>query len=316
MPVHVPPLLAILPIDLAPLRDCDTCCPRFYLAVSPADPKPAWSGALVYQSRDGVTYEPLAPIPVEAVLGQALTELADGPVGYWDREHTVDVFSYRSPLVSHSEEEVLAGANLAVLGAEILAFQTATLIDTNVYRLSTLLRGLGDTRYWTDDHAVGDLFALLDLSTLVEVEMDAAEVEVDRYLKAVPAGGSLSDAIATQFRLQGATARPFAPAHVAGTRDGSDNLTITWVARTRSTMPLLSTIEGRLCCCDEDDYEIDILNGSLAIVRTIQVAGATSASYTAAQQTADGLTPGNPVHLRIYQVSRLYGRGNPEDITV
>lgn len=39
-------------------------------------------------------------------------------------------------------------------------------------------------------------------------------------------------------------------------------------------------------------------------------------TYTAAMQTADGLTPGNPIHLKIYQVSAVSGRGLPLDVTL
>jgi hypothetical protein len=39
-------------------------------------------------------------------------------------------------------------------------------------------------------------------------------------------------------------------------------------------------------------------------------------TYTADMQTADGLTPGDPIHLKIYQVSAQVGRGLPLDVTL
>lgn len=39
-------------------------------------------------------------------------------------------------------------------------------------------------------------------------------------------------------------------------------------------------------------------------------------TYTADMQTADGLTPGNPLHLKIYQVSAQVGRGRPLEVTL
>lgn len=39
-------------------------------------------------------------------------------------------------------------------------------------------------------------------------------------------------------------------------------------------------------------------------------------TYTANMQTADGLTPGAPIHLKIYQVSAQVGRGDPLEVTL
>jgi len=52
-----------------------------------------------------------------------------------------------------------------------------------------------------------------------------------------------------------------------------------------------------------------------ATLRTITAVTPT-ASYTAAQQTTDGLTPGNPVVLRVFQISATVGRGIQRSATV
>jgi len=63
-------------------------------------------------------------------------------------------------------------------------------------------------------------------------------------------------------------------------------------------------------------YEVDIRNaGDTATLRTIKATTPT-VSYTAAQQTTDGLTPGNPVVLRVFQISATVGRGIQRSATV
>jgi len=63
-------------------------------------------------------------------------------------------------------------------------------------------------------------------------------------------------------------------------------------------------------------YEVDIRNaGDTATLRTI-TAATPIASYTAAQQTTDGLTPGNPVVLRVFQISATVGSGIQRSTTV
>jgi hypothetical protein len=45
------------------------------------------------------------------------------------------------------------------------------------------------------------------------------------------------------------------------------------------------------------------------LLRTISGITAQNTTYTAAQQTADGLTPGNTVYFIVYQVSATVGNG-------
>jgi hypothetical protein len=57
--------------------------------------------------------------------------------------------------------------------------------------------------------------------------------------------------------------------------------------------------------------------GASSVEKVVMSIGPTAATiYTAAQQTEDGLTPGDPVHLKISQLSSLVGRGLPADVTV
>jgi hypothetical protein len=99
---------------------------------------------------------------------------------------------------------------------------------------------------------------------------------------------------------------------VTGTRNASNDLTVTWVRRTRlgglwvdgRDVPLSETTEA---------YEVDILDGD-TVVRTLTTT-TPSVTYPASQQTTDGLTPGDPVTVTIYQLGQL-GRGWPTTATV
>lgn len=106
---------------------------------------------------------------------------------------------------------------------------------------------------------------------------------------------------------------PKSPVHVEGTRDGSNNLALSWVRRTRLQVPGLGLGPVPLGELSEA-YSIDIYSGA-SVVRTIS-ATTPAANYSAAEQTADGLTPGNPVSLRVYQLSDVRGRGFPAIATV
>ena len=96
-------------------------------------------------------------------------------------------------------------------------------------------------------------------------------------------------------------------------RDTSSNLTVNWIRRTRLRSPGLGN--GPVPIGEQTEaYEVDIYSGA-SVVRTI-TATTPSIAYSAAEQTADGLTPGNAVTMRIYQMSDVAGRGFPAISTV
>ncbi|MDE1940074.1 MAG: hypothetical protein KGI68_13720 [Alphaproteobacteria bacterium] len=61
-----------------------------------------------------------------------------------------------------------------------------------------------------------------------------------------------------------------------------------------------------------ESYDLEILNAAgTAVVRTVSSLTSASAVYAAPQQTADfgGSIP-NPLKVRVYQLSAVFGRGN------
>jgi hypothetical protein len=307
----VAPVVTLLVMNVAPLRAEDVSLTGYYLAVCASDPLADWNGAGVYISSDNVTYALIAAMSFETSIGQALTVLTTQHSRYWDMVSTVDVKLYHGTLSSKTELEVLNGANRMLLGKEIIAFQTATLIDTNTYRLSKLLRGLRNTET-TDarsSHQVGELCCLLSSQPIEFVSFSPGLVNAARYFKAVPAGGSLANVLSQNTVLGGTTARPFSPTHVTGTFNASNDLLITWERRTRSPFRLYGP--GTAPLIDpEEIYEIDIVDSGGTVVVTYQITGSTkSYTYTAADQILHGFTPGvDDIIINIFMVNDTVGR--------
>lgn len=300
-------------LDIPLLRDQDDGS-GFYAAVSGLSN--SWKGTVLHKSGDGgQTFKEVETITTQAVIGSTTTVLASGPATVFDEINTVTVRLIRGSLSSDSEINVLNGANVCVIGKEIVQFKTATDNGDGTWTLSGLLRGRRGTENQVGSHAKNERFVLLTGGGILRVETDSAERGVLRHYKAVSIGTKLSSASQIPFINTDVGLKPYFPAHVAGSRDGSNNLTITWIRRTRiggawndfSDVPL-----GE----DSESYEVDILDAPGGnVLRTIAVTSQ-SASYTAAQQTADGLTPGNPVNVEIYQLSAAIGRGFKAAATV
>jgi hypothetical protein len=266
-----------------------------------------WSGAAIYRSEDaGSNYTRLVDTTSSAAIGTASNILADASCAIFDDVNTLTVLSLgTSELQSVSEIAVLNGANAALVGSEIIQFKNATLVGENTYELSGLLRGRLGTEWATGTHVAAERFVLLD-SALAKVAGSSAIMGLSRLYKAVTYGGTLADSAAQSFTYSGIALKPYSPVHITGSRDGSGNLTIRWIRRTRIGGQWQGGVDAPLSEASEA-YEIDIMDGT-DIVRTITAATA-SASYSAADQTTDFGSPQASISLRVYQLSAVAGRG-------
>jgi hypothetical protein len=269
-----------------------------------------WPGATLFWSRDGgVTYAELGSLEDNATLGSADTVLA-APASYdlWDDVSTVDVeiTSGDAPETS-SDTAVLNGANAAILGEEVIQFVTVTALGSNVYRLSRLLRGRRGTESYGGSHLVGDRFALLEDGRVKRFPVDFALLGKTVHLKAVTVGTTVAVATAVSIDVLGTELKPYAVAHVTGSRDGSNNLTISFERRARAGGAWADLVdvqqpESTLA------FELDVLTApGGSVVRTITTS-TESASYLASEQVTDFGSAQNPVHLAIYQRGAV-GRG-------
>lgn len=316
--VPLPTSLDTFILDLPPLFDQHTNSIGFYVALGTSDPFVPYSGGSVWRASTGsAAYTALLNVPTESLTGFVDGTLAGGVVpGLWDRKNTVDVILNDQSLTLESKpyDAVVAGANWIVIGPEIIAYTTATLIAPRTYRLSNLIRGLRGTERWIDEHRDNELVLPLGQSSMLFLDVGLAQLKVEADFKGVPLGALVEDVKLQVEATQGLTATPFPPSVVKGVRDSSNNLTVSWMLRTRRPYRVLS---GTVPPTEESSerYEVVFLDTGTP-VRTVFVTAATTTTYTAAQQTTDGLTPGDPVDVVIYQLGDLVGRGLPAQATI
>jgi hypothetical protein len=273
-----------------------------------------WVGAALYRSDDGgASYGEVTRTAQESIMGTATTALAEGPRNRFDEVNTLEVVLLGDgALESVSELALLNGANVALVGDELVKFQNATLIATNKYRLSRLLRGRLGTEHQMDSHSAGEGFVLLNAAVQKTPVTDGL-FGLPRDYKTVTFGQTLGSVSAQSFTYYAAALKPYAPVHVRASRDGAGNLNAQWVRRTRSgghwrdggDVPLAETSER---------YEMDVMNGS-DVVRTIAVESA-AASYSVAEQITDFGGAQSSVMVRIYQVSERVGRGEGAQVVL
>uniref|UniRef100_UPI003F71A6A2 phage tail protein n=1 Tax=Elioraea sp. TaxID=2185103 RepID=UPI003F71A6A2 len=274
-----------------------------------------WRRAEVFRSADGTAWEPAGAVLDVAAWGSVLGAVPV-PGSYWTWDDatvlTVQMQSGAERIEGATELEVLNGANLAALVAEdgrveLVQFAIADALGDGRFTLRRLLRG----RRGTEDagaFATGAAFLLLDFPVRGLSPLGALNtIERFRFVSVFQTVQT-----ATEYRrlMIGRGEQPYAPVHIAGTRDGSNNLTVTWVRRTRIGGELVDLTDAVPLGEAAELYEVDIRDAAdTATLRTFTGLTSPTVTYTAAQQTADGLTPGDPVRVRAFQISAVVGRG-------
>jgi hypothetical protein len=210
-------------------------------------------------------------------------------------------------LTSCTEAEIDAdpSLNMAVVGNEIINFATATLEGDGTYTLSKFKRGRRGTEWACSDHVAREDFVLV--STLEKDAVGLSDVGNEMLFKGQTLGRDAVSAPVIEIDpFTGATLKPYAPARLKWSTDGTDlfgeiirrtRLGGAWVGGT--TIPLAENTE---------EYEVDIMDGD-DVVRTITVSGVNTFTYTAAQISADGNTVATPPDTNTYQLSDAVGRG-------
>jgi hypothetical protein len=282
-----------------------------------------WNGATLFRSVDaGGTYSAFTSTTSAAIIGVASGVLGDfGGGNIFDETNTITVtLQSGGTLTSYTELQVLNGAGLCVLGApgrwEILQYKVATLVGPSTYRLSGLLRGRRGTEWTMALHTSGDRFTVADPNAWRRPNPGNSEIGLSRMYKGVTARASLTSATGQAFTNTAAGLKPYPVVLIGGGRDTSSNLTINWTRRTRVDGEWRSNVDVPLGESSEV-YDVEIRNADrTAVLRTFAGLTSPTVQYTAAQQASDGLTPGAPVNVSIYQLSQVVGRGFEARATV
>jgi hypothetical protein len=303
-------------LDLPLLADTDSPpagSSGYYFAM--ASRTPGWPGGVLYGSPDAQNYSQVGFSSAAIVFGSVgpATPAPPAPAGPWviDQTTTIRVgVSFGGTLASTSLINLLNGANAFILGDELLQFQTATLNADKSYTLSNLLRGRRGTEWAASQHVSGETALFLPFG-LHRNNVPTSLVGLSQYYEAATVGQSRTLASPQNITLQGNDLKPYAPCHIEGSRDGSNNLTIDWTRRTRlgGDVDWLDGVVDVPLSEASEAYSVDIVSSLGEIVRTFNSLTSPTVAYSAAEQTADGLTPGDPVNVQIFQISAAIGRG-------
>jgi hypothetical protein len=272
-----------------------------------------FGGVAVYRSPTISGFDLNVLIEDAATLGESVLDFFSGPTSRFDHGNSLRVRLYDGELAGVSDILLFGGANLAAIENadgewEVLQFGAVELVSAGVYDLRRLLRGqFGTESAMRSPVAAGARFVVLD-EAVVEAAMTADERNLAFNYKAGPAPYDISHpAFASETRaFSGLGLRPYSPVHVRASRNGSGDLTLTWVRRNRLGADSWEQTDIPMSEASEA-YEVDIMDGA-SVKRTL-TATSPSVIYTAAQQATDFGSTQGAVSVRVYQMSQVFGRG-------
>ena len=329
-------------LDLPILFDQDLDKPGYYVVV--AGMFNAWGGGTLYVDTAspsvataygltaitptaGSAWQTIASSQFNVPHGVVLNTLAPGMHScYWDRVSVITVHIFNGMgLLSANEQDMLSQPlNVTVIGTEVVQYAIAVDLGNGLWRLSNFLRGLRGTERRIDGHATGERFIRLT-SAVQRVVTTIGDVGQADSFRSVSVGQDASTAIeftATDF---GSAVKPYTVAVYERFRDATTgDVRVSWWPRVRQNGQWLSGADVKLPANDAPEtYIVDVCTSAdpNTAVKSYTLTGVgvnlgASFTYTAAQQTTDLGAPASPVHLAIYQISTVIGKGFGNGVSV
>jgi hypothetical protein len=312
----------VIVLDIPALREQDDDA-GVYIAVYPSG-SGAWAGAAILSSSSpSGPFARVSSAYAAATVGMATTVIGTYLGGNtFDELNTVQVRMFSGTPESATRVAVLDGANVGVLGDEIIQWTTATDLGDDIYELSGLLRGRRATEQFIGaGHALNERFVVLNTS-LVRLPLGTGVIGSNLIYRAVTFGAAEQDSVFDDYiRHIGGSAIPALVANITGVRTAAGVL-FRWTRRDRLAWEWADYINLPISE-DLERYTIEIYTASDgAPIRIVNDITTNEYLYTAAQESEDfetleGIDFPLPVRtLYVYQMSQQAGRGFSRETTV
>ncbi|MFN7038698.1 MAG: glycoside hydrolase TIM-barrel-like domain-containing protein [Alphaproteobacteria bacterium] len=220
-----------------------------------------WKGASVFASdNQGNKFKRLVNIEYPSVIGATCQKLDSAPVNIMDNTNSIEVILIDGILESVTNDQLLEGNNLAIIGEEIIQFKNAKLIEPNKYLISGFIRGLYGTENLIDSHLVGDRFIILD-KTLTKLKMSKHDLYKESIVKAVTYNERIDNVQGFNFNFSGNSLAPLAPSNF-NVYLKEDNICMDWETSYKGALYEINFIEENnviyTATTNQDNYTLEL----------------------------------------------------------
>lgn len=218
--------------ELPPLDDSVLAQPR--LLVAAAGSAPGWRRAsLLYSVDDGARWQIAGATALPAVIGTLEAPLAAVGSALRDLFGSIEiVLAHDAMTLADADDAALdAGANLALVGDEIVQFGRAETLGGRRWRLTRLLRGRRGTETATA-HGPGTRFVLIEPEALVAIDLPLSTLGGTAAVMASGVGDR-DGPVRVDVSIGGRSVLPPSPVHVRVEQEG-DSGRLRWARRSRA----------------------------------------------------------------------------------
>lgn len=244
--------------ELPPLDDVPATAP--VLVVAATGTGSGWRRAALLASIDaGATWAPAGDTAYAAVLGTIRTPPGPGRAALIDQANVVEIELARSDLLLASADlpAIDAGANLAMLGDELLQFGRAESLGGARWRLSQLWRGRRGTEAAIGTQQPGDRFVLVTRDTVKSLDIALA---IGREVQVLAQGSEDPvDTAPAVAMSNGISLLPPSPVQLRAVRLG-DQTELRWVRRSRTGWTWRDGVDVPLAE-ERERYQVEISRG-------------------------------------------------------
>lgn len=312
------------------LRDTDDTAGAFSLYYTALGQSAVgqFNGATMFRSVNSLDYDELYAEDTEVEWGSVVGIVPPPEYGFealdWKTQITIRPNVKWFDISSITDDELWAGANMVVVGDEVLQFRDAVENTDGTWTISNLLRGRRGTEYACNLHRRNERFVFLDTLTIATQGEVSSAKNATRYFKAVTPGRSLNATAPIKLAYQPRDLMPYAPAQLRRIIEPNGDMTLTWERRTRLGGNMVDGTGEVPLSETEERYELYLLKGlkvdpstsdlPASPEDTLRVVNLTSPSftYTTAMQAEDGhVTDVDTLVMVVYQISGVVGRGFP-----
>ena len=292
-------------LDIPPLRDADNNAGPYVALDSYAD-VPADGELLV--GDDDATLQSRGTVSASAPIGFAETVLSGWTGPLVDEANTFTVALGDDVFTSATRDVLLAGgAEYWAYGApgrwEIGASAQGDSLGSGRYILSRHLRGLFGTERFTGTHVAGDVFVLLRIAGILRPDTGVGGIGQAKSYRAITKGRSNDSAPSQTYANTGEGLTPLSPVNLRRT----DTNDFTVDRRSRMAM---NNSTGALPLGEATEAYSWAFYSSGTYATLLGTVVTNTATVTAAQITAIGVTPSATAFLKVRLVSDAIGPGH------
>jgi hypothetical protein len=171
-------------------------------------------------------------------------------------------------LLNCDDDALVNGANLAVLGSELIQFGSVEPMGEGRFRLSRLLRGRSGTEWSMESHALDEPFALIQPDSVRSVPLASWVLGSPATVSVRNLSGTTSSG--DPIIVHGESLRPRSPVRVQARMDATGDLLVDWIRRTRAASGWVD--------------EVDVPLGERVELYRVSIAGAEGALELEAAQ--------------------------------